>query len=338
MAAMEKSLGYKDVYLIPRYSELRSRSEADISVEFLGRKFKAPWLPANMESVIDEKTAHWLSENDYFYIMHRFGDTKIFVQNAVKNNWKTVSISIGVKPEDYQLVKDLDNWWDCDIDYVTVDVAHAHSILVKDMLSFLKKRGSNGLGPKIIAGNVATPEAVKDLEHWGADAVKIGLSMGKSCTTYNSTGVGSPMFSTSINCNNLTKVPIISDGQIREFGDISKALFAGSSFVMIGSLLSCCLDSPAKTIVKYRKTGFCDENGNDEIESIKLKHFYGSASKTNKGNDSYIEGRDILLESNNLTIKEWYRKAEEALQSSISYSGGRKVKDLTNFRYTLSSK
>ena len=73
-----------------------------------------------------------------------------------------------------------------------------------------------------------------DLKSWGADAVKVGLSMGKSCTTYNCTGVGTPMFSTVANLSYLN-VPVIADGQIREVGDVCKALVAGADMVMIGS-------------------------------------------------------------------------------------------------------
>ena len=107
---MEKSLRYQDVYLVPRHSELESRSKADISVDFLGHRFNAPWLPANMESVVDEKVAHWLSENGYFYIMHRFGDTQKFVEKANKEGWKTISIGVGVKNED-KIPKDIAKRW-----------------------------------------------------------------------------------------------------------------------------------------------------------------------------------------------------------------------------------
>ena len=77
------ALSYRDVYLVPRHSILKSRSEADISVEFLGRKFQSVWIPANMSSVINENIAHWLSENNYPYIMHRFGIIALLLSGPI---------------------------------------------------------------------------------------------------------------------------------------------------------------------------------------------------------------------------------------------------------------
>lgn len=79
---MNKALHYKDICLLPQYSNLKTRKDADVSVNFLGFKFKLPIIPSNMVCVIDEKRAEWMSENNYFYIMHRFGfDNYEFVKN-----------------------------------------------------------------------------------------------------------------------------------------------------------------------------------------------------------------------------------------------------------------
>ena len=155
------ALSYRDVYLVPRHSILKSRSEADISVEFLGRKFQSVWIPANMSSVINENIAHWLSENDYPYIMHRFGDNRAFIERANRENWKLISISVGVKDTDRELLQ-----WVVEnklrVDWITIDIAHGDSILMEEMIGFIKGlKFEGGYGwdidsytPKIIAGNV----------------------------------------------------------------------------------------------------------------------------------------------------------------------------------------
>jgi IMP dehydrogenase/GMP reductase len=127
-----------------------------------------------MSTVISEDNAKWLSENDYFYIMHRFGDNRKFLQRARAEAWKLVSISVGVKGQDMELIADIAES-KCRVDYVTIDTAHGHSILTKSMIEFIKKTLPD---TKIIAGNVCTPEAVADLSSWGADAAKVGIAGG----------------------------------------------------------------------------------------------------------------------------------------------------------------
>lgn len=360
---MEKSLRYQDVYLYPNYSELSSRSKADISVEFLGRKFKAPWLPANMESVIDEKTAHWLSENDYFYIYHRFGDTQRFVEKANKEGWKTISIGVGVKNEDKILI----DWFErgvnnpelyrrekIRIDYVTVDIAHGHSVLMKEMIQFIREKLPN---TKIIAGNVATPEAVRDLAEWGADAVKVGIAGGAACSTKNQTGFHVPMFSCVKDCvdrgggrendefggiDNFrdvkARIPIISDGSVRENGDIPKALVAGATMVMAGSLFAACIDAPGENV--YKKEAYLDKTSalgvwRERDGEILYKKYHGSASAKQKGEHKHVEGFETEIPCNNLTYAEKYQELTESMKSAVSYSGGKDLSGFKNTKYLI---
>lgn len=351
---MEKSLGYSDVYLVPRHSNLRSRTEADISVEFLGRKFKAPWLPSNMKSVIDEKIAHWLSENDYFYIYHRFDmpPTRYFVENANRQEWKTISISVGVKNEDKELLQRFVKKG-LRVDFVTIDVAHGDSILVKEMISYIKNLYLFcPITPKIIAGNIATPEAVRNLTEWGADAVKVGIAGGAACSTKHQTGFHVPMFSCIKNiCNDSVreftiigcskpyqtikvegaKIPIIADGGIRENGDVSKALAAGATMVMAGSLFAACIDAPGESVYSYKEEFSSCVNGPHRIvkDKVIFKKYHGSASHKEKGSNFFIEGKEIEIRCNGMTFQEKIQELKESLQSSISYGGGF---DLTTFK------
>ncbi len=253
------ALSYADIYLTPRYSTLRSRSDADVSVEFLGRRFALPICLSNMSSVINVDIAKWMSEHDMFYIYHRFTDTRAFVERANKENWRTISISVGVKQADKDILTLIAaNKW-C-IDFITIDVAMGHHVLVKEMLAFIRSlgfalQGTQGWPTRIIAGNVATPEAVRDLALWGADACKVGVGGGKSCSTKDQTGFHVPMFSCALESCKDSPIPIILDGGIRYNGDIAKALVAGMSvchqaiLVMAGSLFAACEDAPGETIV-----------------------------------------------------------------------------------------
>jgi GMP reductase len=271
----------------------------------LGKKFKSVAIPANMKCTIDFKKAKELSEAGYFYVLHRFYDYN-YIYDWVRDNQdlKTISISVGVNGKDWELVNDLFAN-KLRVDYITIDVAHGHHILVKDMIKHIKNHCFKN-STKIIAGNIGTIHAARDLSSWGADAVKVGLSMGKSCTTYNCTGVGTPMFSTVANLSYLN-VPVIADGQIREVGDVCKALVAGADMVMIGSEFAKCANSPAKTVGKK-------------------KEFYGSASSTNKGHNGYVEGKVVYLDMREESYKQYFDRINQGIQSCMSYAG---IEDIT---------
>jgi GMP reductase len=353
---------YDSVYLVPRYSELRSRSEADISVEFLGRRFRAPVVPANMESVINVDIAKWLSENDLPYIYHRFGDTRAFIERANKENWKLISISVGVKDID----KDLLDWAvsnNLRIDWICVDVAHGNHILVKEMIALIKATYDvfSKTCPKIIAGNVATSDAVRDVKTWGADSCKCGISGGGACSTKTQTGFHLPMFSCAMECASDIDFPLIIDGSVRHNGDIAKAIVAvrkawnGHSvpLVMCGSLFAACKDAPGENVYKKGQVdalasvlcsprcatpeswGKAYETAKKESDVIG-KRYHGSASRAQKGEDAHhVEGFEVELPCNGMTIEEKYREITESLQSSVSYAGGKTLTDLRNVDWVV---
>jgi IMP dehydrogenase len=136
------------------------------------------------------------------------------------------------------------------VDVLVVDVAHGHSDRVLEVVRRLKK----DLGQvDIIAGNVATPEGAKDLIEAGADAVKVGIGSGSICITRIVTGAGVPQLTAILECAEVAgdlSVPMIADGGIRNSGDITKALAAGASSVMIGSMLAGTDESPGVTVMR----------------------------------------------------------------------------------------
>ncbi len=143
---------------------------------------------------------------------------------------------------------------DAGTDIIVVDTAHGHSIHVINMVSRIKKLSNK---VQIIAGNVATSEAVKALVGAGADAVKIGIGPGSICTTRIVAGVGVPQLSAIMECADealKTDTPIIADGGIKQSGDLAKALAAGAGVAMIGSLLAGTEESPGDTYLFNGRT------------------------------------------------------------------------------------
>tara|TARA_B100002019_G_scaffold283053_1_gene288997 strand:- start:998 stop:2014 length:1017 start_codon:yes stop_codon:yes gene_type:complete len=334
-----KLLKYSDIILVPKLSEVSSRSEVDVSCTLGNQKFNLPVVPANMKTVIDLELARSLSDAGFFYIMHRFNMSNLrFVELANKENWKTISISVGVKPSDIEVLERI-AYDDLRVDYITIDIAHGHSKLMKNTIAKIKEN----FGDKtfIIAGNVATSDAVKELTEWGADAIKVGIGQGSPCTTKDKTGFTMPMFSCMLECAKNANVPLIADGGVKCNGDVAKAMCAGADMVMIGGMFAECVDSPAENVTKTLQTGFfvCEDyrpnNYKPEYKDVCYKRYYGSASQFNKGHTKNIEGVMREVPCNELTYLEKLDEMAMDLQSSVSYAGGNNLNCLINTEYLL---
>jgi GMP reductase len=308
---------YDKVLLLPRKCRVESRSECDPSMELGGRKFKLPVVPANMKTVVDEKICLWLARNGYFYVMHRFDLDNVKFVRAMKQAGAFASISVGVKPADYETVNQLAAEGLVP-EYVTIDIAHGHADTVKNMIAHLKAKLPSSF---VIAGNVGTPEAVIDLENWGADATKVGIGPGKVCITRMKTGFGTGGWQLSALkwCARVATKPIIADGGIREHGDIAKSIRFGATMVMVGSMLAGHEESPGETV---------------EVDGRLFKEYYGSASDFNKGEYKHVEGKRIL-EPVKGKLPDTLREMQEDLQSSISYAGGTRLADIRKVNYVI---
>jgi GMP reductase len=306
---------YDNILLLPRKCRVESRSECDASVELGGRSFRIPVVPANMKTVVSEATCQWLAQNGYFYVMHRFDLDNVQFTKDMQSNGLFASISLGVKQADYDTVDKLVAQ-KLTPEYITIDIAHGHADSVKNMITYLKQHLANSF---IIAGNVGTPEAVIDLENWGADATKVGIGPGKVCITKMKTGFGTGGWQLSALkwCARVATKPIIADGGIREHGDIAKSIRFGATMVMIGSMLAGHEESPGKTV---------------EVDGKLFKEYYGSASDFNKGEYKHVEGKRIL-EPIKGKLAATLVEMEQDVQSSISYSGGKKLMDIRKVNY-----
>ena len=313
-----KIFDYEDIQLIPNKCIVQSRSECDTSIEFGNRTFKLPVVPANMQTIIDEPLAVYLAENDYFYVMHRFEEEeRIAFTKMMHEKGLFASISVGIKEDEYDFVDQLVEE-KLVPEYITIDVAHGHSEFVIKMIKYIKKHIPESF---IIAGNVGTPEAVRDLERAGADATKVGIGPGKVCTTKLKTGFGTGGWQlAALNwCAKAASKPIIADGGIRDHGDIAKSVRFGADMVMIGSLFAGHEESPGKTITE---------------DEVVYKEYFGSASEYQKGESKNVEGKKILIEHKG-SIADTLRAMQQDLQSSISYSGGKILDSLRKVDYII---
>jgi GMP reductase len=308
---------YDNILLLPRKCRVESRSECDPSVQFGPRRFALPVVPANMKTVVDEPIAQWLAANDFFYVMHRFDIDNVAFAKRMRERGLYVSISAGVKAPDYAMIDALaaDG---TGADYVTIDIAHGHAETVQRMIAHIKQKLPDAF---VIAGNVATPEAVIDLEHWGADATKVGVGPGKVCITRLKTGFGTGGWQLSALkwCARVASKPIVADGGIRDHGDIAKSVRFGASMVMIGSLFAGHEESPGRTV---------------EVDGQLFKEYFGSASDFNKGEYKHVEGKRIL-EPIKGRLADTLREMREDVQSSISYGGGTQLFDLRKVNYVI---
>lgn len=319
---MIKALKYQDICLVPNYSPVHSRSDCSTFVVLGRSQYKLPVIPANMKAVINLDTARQMSKNGYFYIMHRFDrDLVDDVVLASTEDWQTISYSIGVKMSDRQNISKISKNSNLRVDFLTIDIAHGHCIRMKEMIKHIREKLPD---TKIIAGNVATSDAVYDLASWGADMVKVGIGQGNVCTTKDKTGFTMPMFSCVVECSDVmyngTKIPIIADGGIRSNGDIAKALAAGAKMVMVGSMFSQCIDSPATGVV---------------VDGRMYKQYFGSASEHNKGHTNHIEGVMKEIPSNGMTYDQKFLEIKQDLQSAISYAGGEHLESLRDVEYRI---
>lgn len=319
----EKTFDYNDVILVPAECVVSSRSEVDTSVKFGPRTFKLPIVPANMSTVVDEKTCEWLAAEGYFYVMHRFDVDAVEFTKVLQSKGLFASVSFGIKEADYRTIERFVAEG-VTPDYITVDVAHGDSLAVFKIVRELKKQLP---GAFVIAGNIATPDAAKRLVEVGVDAVKVGVGPGSACLTAPNTGFGSRFWHLSAVADVAealedSPVQIIADGGIRLYGDFAKSVAFGADMIMVGGFFAGHDESPGEII---------DDNGQ------KVKEFFGSASEYQKGEAKNVEGKRMLVPYKG-PLSVTLQTVKENLQSSVSYAGGRELFDLRNTSYVLLNK
>ncbi len=202
-----------------------------------------------------------------------------------------VGAAVGITADTIERVEELVK---ADVDVVVVDTAHGHSRGVLDMVRRIRKRFPD---LDLIAGNVGTAEATRDMIRAGADAVKVGIGPGSICTTRVVAGVGIPQVTAVIQCSKAAErsgVPIIADGGIKQTGDIAKAIAAGADSVMIGGLFAGVDESPGEKVL-YEGRSYKVYRGMGSLgamrEGSKDRYFQDAEDDLQKLVPEGIEGR-----------------------------------------------
>jgi IMP dehydrogenase len=237
-----------------------------------------------------------------------------------------VGAAVGVKGDYLERTEAL---LEAGADVIVVDIAHGHSENAINTVHMIKKAFPDS---ELIAGNVATGEGSRDLIKAGVDAVKVGVGSGSICITRVVTGSGVPQLTAVIDSVKVARdyeIPIISDGGIRNSGDITKALAAGASSVMIGSLFGGTDESPGKTLVK---------NGKKYKMYRGMASFYASLGRKYREagpqvvdsddlNDYVPEGVEAMV-SYNGSVVEIIRQMVGGLRSGLSYCGAKTISEM----------
>lgn len=204
---------------------------------------------------------------------------------AVRDSRGRLRVGAAVGPHDYERIEALIA---AEADVIVVDTAHGHS---QNVIETVKKIKSQ-YDIDVIAGNIATADAAQDLIKAGANAVKVGIGPGAICTTRMISGVGVPQISAVMNCAKVGDkygVPVIADGGIRHSGDITKAIAAGASSVMLGSLFAGLDESPGQLVI-YKGRQFKEYRGMGSIGAM----VKGSADRY--GQDSSVRKEKLVPE------------------------------------------
>lgn len=315
---VKKGYTYDDVLLVPQYSDIKSRSEVDISTKLGKIELKIPLVSANMKSVTGEEMARAISSLGGLALLHRFEHTaavygyggggphewqravfqKLYHENH--DNQKYIGVSIGL--DDIAEVK---KYFNIGVKIICIDVAHGHHKRSAGLLIDMAKE--KPIDATIIAGNVATPRGAEFLRNAGADVIKVGIGPGSLCSTRIETGNGVPQLSALSEIAEIVGSDVIADGGIKTAGDIVKAL-CFSEAVMLGNLLAGTNESPGETIA---------------LDGNTYKSYAGSS--THKSN--HVEGIIGLVPTKG-TVLNIISKLLDGIKSGLSYQGAVNIKAL----------
>lgn len=362
---MEELVTFDDVLIKPKFSNISSRKDVDLSTSIkpykwlqLGEKNKGvkltlPVLSANMDTVTGPTMAVALAKAGGLGVLHRFGTIEQTVSDLVEvtqSAYPECAVSIGIGDNEKERAKALYNVKAWKNKIFVLDVAHGAQQQVVEQYKWLKE---NLIYSFVIVGNFATGESCgefwaalnaggisyftekrgQDTYHqtYGVDAFKIGIGPGSACTTRIKTGVGVPQLSAIIDAakffkDHLHKPLIIADGGMKTPGDIAKALAAGADCVMLGGMLAGTDETPGEIYENFDDPDYCTD------KPIFAKKYRGSASKeaySDQGKDAShrtAEGESFWIRSKG-SVAQVLQDIEGGLRSAFTYVGAKNVRD-----------
>ncbi len=252
---------------------------------------------------------------------HRYGDSARDLKGRL-----LVGAAIGVVGDYVERAQEL---WAAGVDVLVIDIAHGHSDGVLDAVKTLKALSRAG---EVIAGNVASAQGARDLIDVGVDAVKVGVGPGSICTTRIVTGFGMPQLTAVLECAEEAArddVPVIADGGVKTSGDIVKALAAGASTVMLGSMLAGTRESPGYTVVRNgQRYKICRGMASISATIGRREREQPETSTSDDGfNDVVPEGVEAVVPYRG-DVADIVYQLVGGLRSGLSYGGARDIPEL----------
>lgn len=312
-----------DLLLSPKFSDLSSRSEVNLSVKLGQFTFSHPIIPSNMKSIQSPAMIEEIIKSGGLAMLHRFMPIEEQYQIAKdiisKYSNKNFSVSVGVKKEDHTYIKE---FYDIGVRIFCIDIAHGHSQHCYDMIKTMNSLYRDIL---IIAGNVATKEGARYLYEAGANVIKINIGNGSICSTRIETGNGVPQMTAIMDAHEVKlemekrerakhidpslrrKFGIISDGGCRSAGDCVKIL-CFADMIMTGNMFSGALETDVPT---------------KEVDGVTYKQYQGSSTHRDQRKEGVVGW--VKSKGNYESI---LTKILQGLQSGCSYQGVTNLIDL----------
>lgn len=292
------ALSYDDVLLVPQFSKIVSRSHVDLTTKLTPRlSLKIPLITSNMTDVTGVEMAIKIGHMGGLGVIPRFmsAEDEAKMVSKVKKEGLVTAASVGLRNGMFARAETLVK---AGADILFLDVAHGHMKTCIDGTKNLKQKFGKQID--VISGNVATYDGAADLFKAGADCVKVGVGPGSICITRTETGFGVPQLTAVMEASRAAKKynkAIIADGGIKNSGDVVKALAAGASAIMAGSLFAGTTEAPGKKV---------------KIKGKTYKNYYASTSYLEKKNHIKTNGHEY---SNN------YAKHIEGVESLVRFKG-----------------
>ncbi len=320
-------LTFDDVLLVPNYTDVR-REEINLESRLFGKiTLPIPLMSSPMDTVTNAKMAITLGRLGGLGVIHRNMSVEDQVKEVkmAKKETEIVGGAVGVGADFETRLKALS---DEGLDVVVIDSAHGFSKWVVEATKYISQKYKNIV---LISGSIATAAGAKALIAAGADVLRVGMGPGSICTTRIVAGMGVPQITAIMETYAVASkynIPIIADGGIRYSGDIVKAIAAGASFVMLGSLIAGTAESPGKLVVIDGKK-YKSYRGMGSVSAMKEGSAARYGQEYRKGQEKRLiaEGVEGLVAYKE-TVEEVVTQLTGGLRTGMYYAGVKNISEL----------